>query len=207
MSTANTPATDTKAEKKNDIYVGYAGKFDAASFEEKKTKADKPMATAVLVVAEGKKVHVSTFSADGIAALKDAANSGAEQIVQGYLSDAPGYMNLHKFGATSYEGELRNPQSGVSEGGVAWFDAILMAKINDKTIPLKVKAFGDAATALSGANDRATVALDGYAARMKEGQGEDAGYRSGVQVTQLTKLELATEAKAEAKVEDNAPAM
>src|SRR5690554_431635 len=102
-------ATAAKPEAKNekkDIYVGYAGTFDAATLKDGKTKAEKPYASATLVVSDNKKVTVSTFSTDGIAALKAAVASGAPTIIQGYLADAPGFMNLHKVGASEYAGEL-----------------------------------------------------------------------------------------------------
>jgi hypothetical protein len=197
-ATAEKP--ETKTDRK-DIYIGYAGTFDASTLKDGKTKADKPYASATLVVSEDKKVTVSAFSADGIAALKAAVASNAPTIIQGYLADAPGYMNLHKVGASEYTGELANVQSGVGEKSkVPYFDAILKAE-GDRKFPIVLKAFGDAATALAGAANGDKLTVEGYAQRVTTGAGEEAGYRAGAQVTKLVSLEPA--AKKEAEVDDS----
>mgnify|MGYP001469336425 CR=1 FL=1 len=198
----STPAAATaekpEAKKNRDIYVGYAGKFDAASLNERNTKADKPMASAKLVVSDNKSVVVSAFTAEGIAALKEAVASKGEVIIQGYLADAPGYMNLHKVGASEYTGELANVRSGVSEGGVAYFDAMLKTEINGKSISLVAKAFGEVAEGLANAKDGDKLSIEGYAMRTPSGSGENAGYRSGIQVTSVTSIEPAAKKEAEA---------
>lgn len=202
MSTAPAAAAapEAKTERK-DIYIGYAGTFDASSLKDGTTKTDKPYASAVLVVSDDKKVTVSAFSADGIAALKAAVASKAPTIIQGYLADAPGFMNLHKVGASEYTGELANVQSGPGgEGKMAYFDAILKAN-GDRKFPIVLKAFGDAAAALASAANGDKLTVEGYAQRVTAGAGEEAGYRSGAQVTKLVSLEPA--AKKAAEVDDS----
>ena len=115
MSTAPAAAAapEAKTERK-DIYIGYAGTFDASTLKDGKTKADKPYASAALVVSENKKVTVSAFSADGIAALKAAVASNAPTIIQGYLADAPG---LDRAASHAFRRGAGRARRGLAEDG------------------------------------------------------------------------------------------
>lgn len=202
----NAPAATADKAKSQDIYTGYAGKFDAATLQtDLKTKADKPYARAVLVVSDDKKVSVTAFTLAAIEELKKAVATDAPGIVQGYLGDAPGYLTLHKVGASPYVGELASVRSGVSEKGVPYFNAILKADIEgrDKPLNLIAKAFGDDAKALAELKDGDKITAEGYPQREKVGSADAPEYRSGVMIT---KLEGFTRAPAAPKSEaDNSP--
>ena len=148
---------DEKKNKNKPIFTSYVGTFKADSF----SVDENGVASAVLETPGGDKVVKGhkTSNKDHAETLKNAVDTGGEQIIRGAL--LPGgkdghYLAINSVGPEQIAGVVNNVQKSNFEPGsekMAYVNAFVQVEKGEHKIGQPIKAFGDDAMALKDLKD------------------------------------------------------